>query len=118
MLRKIKEAYGIEDVTINIFEYKGANLSTSKVEVQGFMQKNPYKDKEYSIFYCKGADMKELITHECAHICQYEEGDLVDLDGVTYYKGSNITLCAYKYRPHEKNARRRVNKIKRIWRKE
>lgn len=112
--------YGLCDITINLYPYEVNNLSTSSTEVLGFMQKNPFKEREYSVFYCdENIDFKELLLHECAHIRQYEDGDLTLINGEEFWKGKSVDGWSnYWSRPHERNARKKVRKIKRLWRKE
>jgi len=117
MLDKIKKMYGLCDVKINLYPYSVHDLSTTDIKVLGFMQKNPFKEKEYSIFYCdEDVDFKALILHECAHIRQYEDGDLTLENGKEYWRGKEANKGGYFCRPHEKDARRKVRKIKRKWR--
>jgi hypothetical protein len=113
LLEEIKELYGLENVRINFYPYVGTNLDTKDIHIIGFMQKNPFKEHEYSIFYCdEDADFKKLLLHECAHIKQYEDGDLKLVDGVEFWHGKEANTGRYRCRPHEKDARKKVRKAR------
>ncbi len=113
LLDEIKSAYELEDVTINVYPYTVNDLSTENVKVLGFMQKNPFKSKEYNIFYCDtDVDFEKLFLHECAHVRQYEDGDLTLENGIEFWHGKEANKGRYLCRPHEKDARKKVRKAK------
>jgi len=116
----VLRAYGL-DVGINIIPYRGTDLSTPDTIVQGFLQQSIFNNRTFNIFITKdfSVNFKRFILHECAHIQQYVEGKLSVINGKEYWNEVEIDLTKkYKWRPHEKDARKRARKMKRKMRKE
>lgn len=57
---------------------------------------------------------KGVICHECAHIKQYELGDLEIIDNVIKYQGLNYYPPYNEDAPHERNAMALARKLKRL----
>ncbi|NHJ86838.1 MAG: hypothetical protein FK734_15355 [Asgard group archaeon] len=121
ILARILRVYELLDVDVNIYPYSQKSLNSDDFLVQGFLLKNPFQQKEYNIFMTSDfkMDIDNFLIHECAHIEQYEKGELSLQNGVECWMGKPIDFTSdYWSRKHEKKARKRARQIRRKIRKE
>ena len=82
------------------------------IKIRAFIQKNIFKNNTYLIFLAKdlrASEYKFVLSHEMAHLDQYERGDLIQvglgLEEVVYMGDTiNFYEIPYDKRPHEKDA--------------
>lgn len=86
--------------TMNIkIYYFGINMDSEKIEIVGFIQKNPFEKHSYNIFVKKdmNVNIKKFLSHELIHLKQMENGDLVQSEYYNIYKKDTIYFNKIKY---------------------
>jgi hypothetical protein len=106
----------LDTVKIHIYYGSVTLESDDGIVVNTFAQKNPFPHS-YTIFIGKNvnkAQIYRVLSHEMAHIKQYETGQLIPLEGKKVkYKGKIIDLQQVEYmrRPFEIDAFKEQMKI-------
>lgn len=107
----LNKELGFDTMNINLYYMVNNNISTDKIEVAAFIQKNPFEKHKYNIFINK--DLNELnltygklLSHELLHLYQMEKGELIQFADDVIYKGDTIYFSKVKYedRSYEKAA--------------
>jgi hypothetical protein len=102
---------GIDTMDINLYYIVNNNISTDKIEIAAFIQKNPFEKHKYNIFINKdlnGLNLTygKLLSHELLHLYQMEKNELIQFTDHVIYRGDTIYFSTVKYddRPYEKAA--------------
>lgn len=103
----LNKIYGYDTINLNIY-YSSKDYGTDEIDVAGFIQKNPFENHSYNIFFKKGGLptlVKNFLSHEIIHLHQMEIGDLIPVQDTLamIYKGDTISLLStiYYNRPYE-----------------
>lgn len=113
----MNKIYDIDTVNLDIIYMRDISIK-GPVEIKAFIQKDESRNKKYNIFIDKDLhserDLQKIVSHEIAHLMQYESGDLYKIDTYNYvYKEDTVDIREVDYanRGFEKDARKETRKI-------
>ena len=116
-------------IVYNVLGYDTINITIAYIpkqleqmgdkDIRAFIQKNIFQEHAYMVLVSKtfrASEFKMVMSHEMAHLDQYESGDLIQIDlglEMVIYKGDTIKYVDVPYdnRPHEKDAYKQEDHI-------
>lgn len=98
-----------DTIEVNLY-YMIAEINNNNIDVQAFIQKNPFIPHTYYLFIKKGSltvPMDQILSHEMIHVKQMESGDFIQSSNDGFiYKGKTYyySKIPYNQRPQEIDA--------------
>jgi hypothetical protein len=105
-----------DTIEVNIY-YMTSEISNNDIDVQAFIQKNPFVPHTYYLFIKKGSltvPIDKILSHEMIHVEQMENGNLLEIGGDYFIfegKTYQYTKVPYSQRPQEIEAFKKQDKI-------
>jgi len=112
----LNKIFSYDSIEVNIF-YMTTDIGNNEIDVQAFIQKNPFVLHNYYLFIKNGTlsvPIDKVISHEMIHVRQMETRKFIQIDADTYIydnKMFRFSELQYDKRPPEIDAFNEQNKI-------